>query len=125
MEERMITDHLWRRASLHKAALILATASVLVMAAAAPAMATPKGDFAVFSQCPTKNPEVFFCYYGTSTGGEFQIKTTKVPIKATVTLQGGSIINEETGAETFVEAANGVTLSKTPEQVPGGLLGVI
>jgi hypothetical protein len=122
----MIKDHSRRLSSLRTAGLLAAVASMLALAVAAPAMATPTGDFAVFTQCPLKNPELTFCFYGTSTsGGEFDINGTKVPIKETVTLQAGSILNEETGAETFVEAENGATLSKTPQQVPGGLLGVV
>jgi hypothetical protein len=35
-----------------------------------------------------------------------------VPITNTFTLQGGAIENEETGAEAFVGALNGETLSK-------------
>jgi len=100
------------------------SASLLVLAVAAPAMATPKGDFAVFAQCPLKNPEVNLCFYIQSTGKEFVIGTKTVPVNKTITLQGGSILNEETGAETFVPAANGETLSKTPLTVPGGLFGI-
>jgi hypothetical protein len=121
----MIADHLRRASGLRKGVLVLAAASMLVLALAAPAMATPKGDFAVFAQCPTKNPELTFCFYAQTTSGEFQIGSTKVPINKTITLQGGSILNEETGAETFVGASNGETLSKTPLTVPGGLLGII
>ncbi len=120
-----MVDHLRRTTSLPKAALTLATACLLVLAVAAPAMAEPKGDLAVFTKCPVGNPEVTFCFYGLTTKGEFKIKSTKVPIKSPITLQAGSILNEETGAETFVEATGGETLSKTPQQVPGGLLGVI
>jgi hypothetical protein len=43
-----------------------------------------------------------------------------VPITNTFTLQGGAIENEETGAEAFVGALNGETLSKTPQNVPSG-----
>jgi len=87
-------------------------------------MAAPKGDFAVFAQCPLTNPAVNLCVFVQSTGGEFQIGNKAVPVNKTITLQGGSILNEETGAETFVAAANGETLSKTPLAVPGGLLGI-
>ena len=51
-----------------------------------------------------------------------------MPIVNTQTLQGGFIETEETektGALTFVGAADGNTLSKTPQKVPGGLLGLI
>ncbi len=79
----------------------------------------------MFKQCPVGNPAVNLCFFAQSTGGEFHVGTTTVPINKTITLQGGSIVNEETGAETFVPAANGDTLSKTPLNVPGGLLGII
>jgi hypothetical protein len=120
----MITDHLRRLTGLRKGALVLAAATMVALATAAPAMAESK-DFAVFAQCPTKNPELTFCFYTQSTGGEFQIGNNKVPINKTITLQGGSILNEETGEETFFGASNGETLSKTPLTVPGGLLGII
>ncbi len=120
----MIRDHLRRLAGLRTAVLGMGTASLLVLALAAPAMATPKGDFAVFAQCPLSNPAVNLCFFIQSTGKEFIIGSKTVPVNQTITLQGGSILNEETGAETFVPAANGETLSKTPLTVPGGLLGI-
>jgi hypothetical protein len=118
----MITAHLRRLTSLRKAVLVSAAASMLVLAVAAPAMATPKGEFAVFAQCPLKNPAVNLCFWAQSAGGEFNIGTKKVPINKPITLQGGSIATEE--GETFVAAANGETLSKTPLTVPGGLFGI-
>jgi hypothetical protein len=99
-------------------------ASMLVLAVAAPAMAESK-DFAVFAQCPTKNPAVNLCFFVQSTGKEFIIGNKTVPVNKTITLQGGSIVNEETGAETFVGASNGESLSKTPLTVPGGLTGIV
>ncbi len=122
----MIRDHLRRLAGLRTAVLVSGAASLLVLAVAVPAMAAPKGDFAVFAQCPLKNPAVNLCVYVKSSGGLFTIGTKTVPVPADkpITLQGGSILNEETGAETFVAAANGETLSKTPLTVPGGLLGI-
>jgi hypothetical protein len=120
----MIRDHLRCLAGLRNAVLGMGAASLLVLAVAAPAMATPKGDFAVFAQCPVKNPAVNLCVFVQSSGGEFIIGKKTVPVNKTITLQGGSIVNEETGAETFVAAANGETLSKTPLTVPGGLTGI-
>jgi len=119
----MIRDHLRPFANLRVSALVLATASMLALAVAAPAMASSK-EFEVFKQCPTKNPAVSLCVYVQSSGGEFIIGSKTVPVNKTITLQGGSIVNEETGAETFVGAANGETLSKTPLTVPGGLTGI-
>jgi hypothetical protein len=128
-----MTDHLRYRAALHdgalvglrNGALVLLATSMLALVVATPAVATPKGDFAVFAQCPLANPEVNLCFYVTSTGGEFNIGSTKVPINKVLTLQWGTIASEETGAEAFVDAANGETLSKTPLTVPGGLFGVL
>ncbi len=119
----MIRDHLRRLASLRNGALVLAAASMLALAVAVPAMAETK-PFEVFKQCPTGNPSVNLCVFVQSTGKEFIIGNKTVPVNKTITLQGGSIFNEETGAETFVAAANGETLSKTPLAVPGGLLGI-
>jgi hypothetical protein len=124
----MTRDHLRRATGLRRGALVLLAAFAVALAATAPAMAgQPKGNFVDFNHCPLKNPELTFCVYAESTGGEFSIKTTKVPIikASTVVLQGGSILNEETGAETFVEAEGAETLKKTPLAVPGGLLGII
>ncbi len=115
--------HRW--ASVHRSMLALGIAAGLVLAVAAVALAAPKGPFAVFAQCPLKNTEVNICLYATSTGGEFNIGSAKVSIDRTVTFQGGSIYNEKTEAEKFVEAANGETLSKTPLAVPGGLSDIL
>jgi hypothetical protein len=118
----MIADHLRPAAALRFSALALA-AAIAMLVLAAPALAESK-ELSVFKQCPTKNPSVNICVYIRSHGGEFIIGSKTVPINKTITLQGGTIVNEETGEETFVPAANGVTLSKTPLTVPGGLIGV-
>jgi hypothetical protein len=81
----------------------------------------PTGDFVNFGDCPLSNPAVTGCVYGQTTSGEFKIGSTAVPITKAITLQGG--IEGETGK--FVNAADGNTLSKTPETVPGGLLKIV
>jgi hypothetical protein len=48
-----------------------------------------------------------------------------IPYTKTVTIQGGIKRNAETGAETFIGALNGETLSKTPQTLPGGLLSLL
>jgi hypothetical protein len=107
------------RTGLLRGALILAAASMLTVALAAPALATPKGIFAIFAQCPLTNPEVNICNYLPGTGGELTIGSRKVPFGKAITIQGGAIVNEETGAEVFVDAANGETISKAPLPVSG------
>ena len=85
------------------------------------------GEFAKFNYCPSTNAEVFKCLYSVTTGGEIILgkKTTK--IESPVTLQGGySATNrEKKRISKFFAATNGITLSKTPEVVPGGLLGIV
>jgi len=115
-----------RLMGLRKLGLLVAAALTVALVGAVPALASgPTGEFEVFKQCPTSNPSVNLCFFATSEGGEFHVGTTTVPINKTITLQGGSILNEETGAEVFVPPTNGETLSKVPLTVPGGLLGII
>jgi len=122
----MTRDGLNRLTGLRRCALAVGAALTIALVGAVPALASgPTGDFAVFAQCPTNNPAVNLCIYAVSSGGEFKVGTTTVPINKPITLQGGSILNEETGAETFVPAKNGETLSKTALTVPGGLLGIV
>jgi hypothetical protein len=102
------------------------TVPLAALALASSALASPPtGEFANFAQCPLSNPAVNQCLYGVTTSGEFTVGNTTVPIVHPITFQGGIIANEETGAETFVNAANGVTLSHSPQPVPGGLLGIM
>jgi hypothetical protein len=106
--------------------LIVAVASIVAaLAVASPALATPEGEFAVFAQCPLSNAELSGCIAAKTESGEFQAGKQKVPITNPITLQGGFIENEETGELKFQGAANGVTLSKSPQSVPGGLAGLV
>jgi hypothetical protein len=116
-----------RRGALSAFLVAAAVASLASLAIAGSALALkPTGDFVNFGNCPTKVTGVNFCVFATTSSGEFKIKKTTVPITKTITLQGGIIENEETGAETWVNAANGVdTISLTPQTVPGGLLKII
>lgn len=123
----MTKNRTGRSASVRRQALLAAMALAALVAgltAASPALATPTGGFAVFAECPLSNPETIVCVNAEGSGGDFTVGAKTVPVKHTITLQGGIAINEETGAETFLAAANGETLSKTPETVPGGLLGI-
>ncbi len=107
-------------------ALAAALAAILSLAFASSALAkAPTGDFAPFAQCPRFTPGVEVCLYSQTESGEVTIGSSTVPIKNTITLQGGYHQNAETFAETFVGALNGETLSRTPEPVPGGLGGLV
>ncbi len=107
-------------------AILAAGLAVLVsLVAVSAASATPKGKFAPFAQCPLSNKEIVACTVATTTSGEFNVGKRVVPITKTITLQGGLIEIPETEEQEFVAAANGETLSKTPQTVPGGLFGII
>ncbi len=104
--------------------LVALVAPLAMLALAGPAMATPSGEFANFAQCPVHNPEAGACLFAQLTSGEFDIGSTVVPITKTITLQGG-LSAEEGGFSRILPAANGETLSKTPQTVPGGLFKII
>jgi len=109
--------------------LFLALAALAVLALpAAPAMAaphSPTGEFKNFGDCPLSNASVNFCVFANTTSGTFTTGKKTVPLVNPQVLQGGLIVNQETGASTFVGAEDGNTLSKSPQPVPGGLLGVV
>jgi hypothetical protein len=109
--------------------LFLALAALAVLALpAAPAVAaphSPTGEFKNFGDCPLSNPSVNFCVFANTTSGTFTTGKKTVPLVNPQVLQGGLIVNQETGASTFVGAEDGNTLTKAPQPVPGGLLGVV
>ena len=82
----------------------------------------PKGEFAQFGDCPLNRATITDCIYSVTSTGSFTIGKKTVPIKNPVTLQGGY----EGGGSgiSFFGAEDGNTLSKTPQPVPGGLLGI-
>jgi hypothetical protein len=127
---KMINSHVGRLAGIRKRMLVVAVALMVPAATlglASPALATehhPKGAFAPFADCPLSNSSVTQCIVASTTSGEFTVGKKTVPINKTITLQGGTIENPETGELTFVGAEDGNTLSKTALTVPGGLLGI-
>jgi hypothetical protein len=114
--------------------IVLASAFLASLGVASPALATPKGIFSVFSDCPLATfkalgvpPGEAKCSFNQTLSGEVAIGTTKVPINQTITLQGGAI---STGNPSEVEyflipGADGTSFSKTELNVPGGLLDFI
>jgi hypothetical protein len=117
-----------RAAGLRTRTLITAiaiTATVATLGITSSALATPKGIFSIFAQCPTGFPGVTLCNYGETTSGEFSIGKTKVPIKTTIIQQGGGIPTGRQNEFFLIPALNGESLSKTPQNVPGGLLDFV
>jgi hypothetical protein len=100
-----------------------AALGVLIFAPSAMASShNPKGEFAQFAECPLSNAKVTDCIYSLTTGGSFTVGSKTVPLVNPATLQGGGYTEGE--KTVFVGAENGDTLSKTPQPVPGGLVGV-
>jgi hypothetical protein len=117
-------SNLSRAAGRRRRYLVAAVAltSIAALLGAASAMATPKGEYAVFADCPVAT--VNACVFATTESGKFVVGKETVPIEKTITLQGG--ITENAAEELkFVAASDGNTLSKTPQKVPGGLAGLV
>jgi hypothetical protein len=110
-----------RRRALATALLAMALAA-LGLAGSAQAKLT--GTYTKFEQCPYKNLEVKKCILSTTKSGEVVLGNKKVPIEKPVVLQGGYGKQVE-GISPFFAATNGITLSKAPQNVPGGLLGIV
>jgi hypothetical protein len=108
-------------------AVMALMAPVAVMMMASPAFAEPKGIFKIFNDCPTTTPGNALCSFAQTTGGEFAIGSTKVPINKTITLQGGAVHTGGPNENEYflLPAKDGNSLSKTELNVPGGLLNII
>ena len=108
-------------------ALLLVALVALGLTAGAQAKLT--GEFTKFTYCPYKNATALKCIYSVTNSGEVVLGSKKVPIVNPVTLQGayGTPVEEKEEAEfyPFIAATNGITLSKTPQPVPGGLAGIV
>lgn len=111
--------------------LTLGVVAAMSMLFATSALAKePTGDFARFNQCPRFTAGVNLCFYSNVYGGKVTLNKQTVPINADkkheIVLQGGIIQEEEPPfKESFVGALNGETLSKTPQNVPAGLTGLV
>jgi hypothetical protein len=112
-----------RRRGVSLASTVTLLLAVLLAAAAPAAFAgKPKGEYAPFTGCPLKTAGVSQCVYSQFTGGKLTFGTMAVPIEHAITLQGGLIVTGK--EETFVNAGEGETLTKTEEKVPGGFSGI-
>lgn len=113
--------HRHRRRVAATALLALALAGLSFAGTAA---AKLTGNYTKFAQCPFTNTEVKRCIYAVTESGEVVLGSKKVPIEKQVILQGG-LGKQVSGIQPFFAATNGITLSKAPQNVPGGLLGIV
>lgn len=98
-------------------------AALALPASAGAAVHHPTGAFANFGECPLSKSTLWACMYSETTSGFVQTGKKTVSIKNPVVLQGGLELNEA-GETPFVPAEGGNTLTKVPQPVPGGLLGI-
>lgn len=103
-------------------AATVACLSVIWAHAGVASALVPTGEFARFVNCPLQRTTVTDCVYAVIEGGSLTLGKKTVPILSPLILQGGY---EGTGSEIhFFGAANGLTLSRAPQPVPGGLQGI-
>jgi hypothetical protein len=105
-------------------AAALLTVIVAVGSPQAAAAKTPTGVFAPFYDCPVSAPNVSACIITQTTGGELTVGGATLKVSRPLILQGGIAEEPEVEGTIFVPAANGDTLSATPLELPGGLLGL-
>jgi hypothetical protein len=115
------------QAGTHARRLVMAVALIALVSLgiASSAIAQPKGGYAVFSQCPTHTAKVNGCIYSPTESGYITLGKQEVPIVKTQVLQGGLLREMEPFVKHLAGALNGETLVKTPQKVPGGLLGLV
>jgi hypothetical protein len=107
-------------------AMVAALAVVALSALAfVPGASAHTGEYARFNNCPSTNPATFKCLYSETIGGKVILGKKTVPIVNKTILQGGYTKENAAGNASFIAATNGVTLSKTPQPVPGGLAGLV
>jgi len=115
-----------RRRVVGSALLVVALAALSL---AGSAQAKLGGEFTKFANCPYTNATALKCIYSVTESGEVLLGSKKVPIEKPVVLQGAyaSPVEEKEEAEfyPFLAATNGITLSKAPQNVPGGILGIV
>jgi len=107
-----------------RTAVALLIAALAVFGLASTAQAKLTGNYTTFAQCPYNNPATIKCIYSVTNSGEVVLGSKKVPIVNPVVLQGG-FGEEVEEISPFIGATNGVTLSKAPQPVPGGLAGIV
>lgn len=109
------------RAGLASAAIAVCLLTTLGLAGST--WASP-GDFVRFERCPLTAPGANRCIHSAISGGKIAIGKKIVTIEKQIVLQGG-LTEPSGGVSTMLSASNGVTLSKAPQAVPGGLLGLV
>jgi hypothetical protein len=107
--------------------LALSATAAVAVALAAPAAqgATPKPGYTQFAGCPSKEeiPSVFLCVRSVVSSGNFKMGNKDVPITNPIILSGG-FIEDPSGEFAYVAANAKGGMSKSPQKVPGGVVGL-
>lgn len=97
----------------------------LVSTSSASALSTAeKEEFEQFASCPFG--QAGLCISSTTTGGEFVIGEMKkaVPLSKPILIQGG-LAETLVKRQSLIAPTSGEAVAKVPEEVPGGLVGVL
>jgi hypothetical protein len=114
------------RKSLRPLAVAALAIGAAALSSSSAVAAAPTGQWAQFQYCPYQNLAVFNCLRSVTTSGSFKLGTGTVPVTNPITLQGGYTLNNDTGVTTWYNAANGgSTMPPAPQDVPGGLAGLV
>jgi hypothetical protein len=103
----------------------IAVMALAALGVASSASAQPKGEFAVFGQCPLGTAKMNACIYSPTTSGYIKLGKQEVPIVKEEILQGGLLKEKEPFVKELVAAKNGETLTRAAQKVPGGLAGLV
>lgn len=106
------------------AAAAMAIGVAAVSAASASASA-PTGIYAPFKYCPYQNSALTGCLVSNTTSGSFRLGTATVPVTTPIVLQGGIAVDDNNNTTWYNAGNGGATLSNSPQNVPGGLLGLM
>ncbi len=107
--------------------MLAAGIALAALGAASPALAVdhhPTGDYAPFADCPLSSPATDVCIFAQTDSGELTIGRKAIPIVRAITLQGGVHEDQASGRQTFIEARDGNTFTKTPQVIPGGVFEI-
>ena len=120
-------DARWYRGAARTSLRLSALTLALMFAVTSSALASPKGIFARFAQCPTGRPGVALCQHAEVTGGTVTIGKISIPITRPIVIQDGAV---PTGGANVNEyflspAANGESVSSNELQIPGGMQAIL
>ncbi len=113
-----------RQGNRARAGLALLVVALGMLATAGNAAAKLTGNYTRFAQCPFMNPEVRKCIYSIGEGGEFAMGGTATTSVNSTIIQAGFTAPNEDEYSMLVDASDGMTISRTPQPLPGGLLGL-